>query len=604
MRFQTKLLLSYSLIIVLLVIVLGIGFYGYSAGVFERNARSNLLTVSDRMAQQLDNTVKPMDFITTYLLSDGEFMSSMASMAYLDRSDPASMIYVNEGWRLVKATLLSYSIARNFYAVNAFNRSGDFLSSNLLDFASTSDPRPRLPSIPWIARTDELAGRALLAPPYDDPWAPPGTRSPAKVYCVARAVQGPKGPIGYIEVQNPVADLERLFSVPKAEDVRVYAFCADGTPLYLPSAAASGAAGPLRTEAIVRYAGLAASASGTVALVRDPASGRKELVAAARAAYSGVSVLLVQGEEALLRPLAFTRNLTVLVGALIILVSFLYDYLFARQLAGPIHRLKVQMEGTELENLPEAISLENPNDEIEALNAAFLRLRERLGDSVRSELESRSLQERARFDSLQAQVSPHFLYNILTVIANKGLEAGSDEIGDICAGIADMLRYSTSTTARSATIEEELSHARSYLFLMKKRMEHRLEFSIDVDPAILGERIPKIVLQQLAENSISHGFDGSRKAIAISIAGGLRGDRWRIELRDDGRGFDPGLLESLRLKFTRPPEGSAIGGMGLVNLYSRFAIFYAGDFEFEIGASEGGGASVAIGARLGSGRAD
>lgn len=608
MRFQTKLLLSYSLIIVLLVIVLGIGFYGYSARVFERSARSSLVTVSDRMARQLDDLVRPMDFVTTYLLSDGDFFSSITSLAYLDKEDPGDRFYVNEGWRLVKRTLLSYSIGRNFYAVNYFDRSGDFLSSNLVDFAATSDSRQRLASVPWLSSADALGGRAALIPPYEDPWAP-RRESAAKVFGLARAVQGPKGPMGYIEVQNPSSELDGLFSFPSGEGVKAAAFLSGGALFY--------AAPGLGPRALERYASLS-ERSGEARTLRDPETGREEIVASALAGFAGVRILLAQDRALLLKPLAFTRNLTISIGLLIILVSLAYNYLFSRQLTRPIRRLKSQMEGTEIGNLPGELALEDPahlldgraGDELAALDRAFLDLRSRLNESIRRELVAESLQARARFDSLQSQVSPHFLYNILTVIANKGLEAGSEEIGEICDGIADMLRYSTATTARSATLEEELDHVRSYLFLMKKRLEHRLEFSIEAEPALLAERTPKIVLQQLAENSISHGFDGSHRSLAISLRLFARQGRWRVEVSDGGRGFDPPVLEALRAKMAAlgreggSGEGAAIGGMGLLNLYSRLSLFYEGDFDFELGSAPGGGALVAIGAAIGSGRED
>jgi two-component system sensor histidine kinase YesM len=610
MRFQTKLLLSYSLIIVLLAIVLGIAFYEYSSDVFERNARSSLVSVSGRMARELDNLARTMDFVTTYLLSDSDFYSSMVSLAYLDRNEPGDFFYINEGWRLVKRTLLSYSISRNFHAVNVFNRSGDFLSSNLVDFAATSDSRPRLADVPWLSRADAQGGRPVLIPPYDDPWRPSGSGGP-RVYGLARAVQGAKGPMGYIEVQNALSDLDSLFSLPEGEGAKAIAFLSDGTLFYARTSMGS--------LALAHYASLA-KAPCDASLARNPATGREEIVASASADFAGVRILLAQDRVLLLKSLAFTRNITIVVGLLIILVSLVYNYLFSRQLARPIRQLKAYMEGTEIGNLPDALDFEGPShplsgsagDEIEALGRAFVDLRSRLGESISRELVSQSLQSRARFDSLQAQVSPHFLYNILTVIANKGLEAGSEEIGEICDGIADMLRYSTSTTARSATLAQEIEHVRSYLFLMKKRLEHRLEFSIEADPTLLGERTPKIVLQQLAENSISHGFDGSKKTLSVSLSLFARNGRWRVEVGDDGVGFDAEVLSSLRRKTDtiaaeRPGSespGSAIGGMGLVNLYSRLRLFYEGDFNFELGVSPLGGALVAIGAPLGSGRAD
>ncbi len=84
MRFRARLLIASSLLIILLVVALGIGFYRYSSRLFERNAYANLSGLAARMSQQLDNLIRPMDFVTTYLLSNAGFMSSMASLSGLD----------------------------------------------------------------------------------------------------------------------------------------------------------------------------------------------------------------------------------------------------------------------------------------------------------------------------------------------------------------------------------------------------------------------------------------------------------------------------------------------------------------------------------------
>ena len=214
----------------------------------------------------------------------------------------------------------------------------------------------------------------------------------------------------------------------------------------------------------------------------------------------------------------------------------------------------------------------------------------------------------ASFDSLQAQVNPHFIYNILNVLSNRGLIDGDDEICEICDSIASMLRYSTSTLKRTATIKEELEHVRNYLLLMKKRFEHRLKFNIDTDPEIYGETIPKIVLQQIVENSINHGFESLQTTMEIGIRGYMSDGWWFIEIMDNGQGFEPHILDELRTRMesiredissTEPYTGFAIGGMGLLNTYARMLLIYNRQFEFMLDNVDGGGARVTIGGVLG-----
>lgn len=592
MRFQTRLLSTYSVLIILLVVILGISFYSYTARAFENTAYTSLSVIAEKMSQQLDNMIRPMDFITTYLLSNGDFMSSMASLANLDRTDPRNLLYINEGWQTINGTLLSYSIGKNFYSVNVFNRQGDFLSSNFRNHASVQNVDSLIRGYPWIARADEAHGRALILPCYADPWSQTGEM---QVFGLVRSVQGPKGGMGYVEVQNPYADLQRLFSVPVAEEISVIALMDTGAVFYENRSMESGLAS--------YYASLARSLKASVSLMRNSITGRDEIVTGSASAYTGIRVLLAQDKNALLRPLRITRNMTFLIALLIIAVSLVYNYLSSRQLTRPLRQLTQTMEKTGLENLPERLIFEEANDEIEALNMSFQRLRARLNEAVGREIRSQSLQMQAMLDSLQAQVNPHFIYNVLTVISNRGLEAGDEEICEICDGIAAMLRYSTATTRRTASIGEEIEHVETYLSLMKRRYEHRLEFSIDVDPAVREKSIPKIVLQQIAENSINHGYQDVQRVMRLTLRGFVRADRWCVVMTDNGQGFDPATLDGLREKMAAVRReaaqqgtraGLAIGGMGLVNTCARLALFYGPDFMFSLENCEEGGARVTL----------
>ena len=599
MRFQTRLLSTYSILIVLLAVILGISFYSYSARAFENAAYTSLSVIAEKMSQQLDNLIKPMDFVTTYLLSNGDFMSSMASLAFLDKGNPENLLYINSGRQTITAALLSHSITKNFYSVNVMNRAGDFLTSDFLTHTTIRDVSTLILSCPWIGRADDELGKALILPPYIDPW---NEKAEVRVFGLARSVQGPRGGMGYVEVQNPYSDLERVFSVPDNKNVSVLAFMGDGAVFF--------ANRPMDEELVGYYAVAARSLGRSASPARNAVTGKVEILAGSISPDTDIAVILAQDKNALLGPLVFTRNMTFLIAVLIIAVSFVYNFLSSRQLTRPLRRLTLTMEETGLENLPDRFEFENANDEIEALNLSFQRLRDRLNEAVGRELRSQSLQMQARLDSLQAQVNPHFIYNVLTVISSRGLEAGDEVICEICDGIASMLRYSTSTARRAATIGEEIEHVKTYLSLMKRRYENRLEYSVDTDPSILERPIPKIVLQQIVENSINHGYRNIQKIMRICIRGFVRDGRWLVEMTDNGQGFDPRTLGELGEKMADARReasrqgtraGLAIGGMGIVNTCARLALFYGEDFVFSVENAEEGGARVTVGAAMEAG---
>lgn len=596
MRFQTKLIYTYSFLIVLLVSILAVMFYGYSSGIFEREAIGTYELLGTKLGQQLDTMILPMDFISTNLISDASFKSALASLGSLDRQDAGNSRFITEAMQTISSQLSSYSIYKNFYAVVVFNRKGDFFSSNFRDHMAVSVAPGTIAGLPWIRRATEAAGRSVVVSPYEDAWRSKGK---AEVYGRARVVPGIYDELGFIEVQNRAEVLRQILSVPGREFVRVLVFQADGRPFYLSEDL---------SESLVEYYRAESGRTDRRAVFRpNPITKGAEFITSSRSTYSDLTVTLALDKRALLAPLSFVRYSSLGLGLVIILFSMIYTWFSSRQLVKPLKLMQGRMEATELSNLPQGKPIDHPDDEIVALDAAFRSLTGRLDEAIQHELSSRTLWMQAKLDSLQAQVNPHFINNILTVIANRGLESGDEGIGQICQGVASMLRYSTSTEERSATIAGEIGHVETYLFLMKQRLEDRLDYHVEAAVAALAAPVPKIVFQQIVENSINHGYARLHKPMRIEIRIQAAGGRWLAELLDDGEGFQSARLEELKvtigsigedLRAGTGDQGLALGGLGLINTYSRLFLFYHGDLLWEMGNRETGGAWVRIGGPL------
>jgi two-component system sensor histidine kinase YesM len=595
MRFQTKLLYTYSLLIVLLVAILAVLFYGYSAGVFERNAIGTYDLLCTKLGQQIDNVLRPMDLISTNLISDAPFKSALASLGSPDRWNPGNSFFTTEAMQTIRSLLSTYSIYKNFYAVVVFNKRGDFFSSNFMDHSAVFISPDGIAGLPWIRRATLAAGRSVVVSPYADTWRKIGQ---AVVYGRARIVPGLRDDLGYIEVLNRYEDLEPILSIPGKEFVRILVLQSDGEPFYVSE--------QLPAALIEYYRVTSTHPDRAAGFRRNPLTRQEEFVSASTSSYSGLTMIVALDRRILLAPLRFVRSISLAVGLLIVLFSVAYTWVSSRQLTRPLKLIQGRIEKTDLSNLPFGSPIEHPNDEIVALDQSFQNLTMRLDDAIRHELDSRTLWMQARLDSLQAQVNPHFINNILTVIANRGLESGDEVIGRMCNGVASMLRYSTSTQERSATIEQELEHVSTYLFLMKQRLEE-LQYRVAAEPAVLKARVPKIVLQQIVENSINHGYQRIQKPISVGIHAFVSENRWVVEMTDDGEGFAPLRLEELNqrirgvergLRAGTEGLGLGFGGLGLLSTYSRLFLFYRGDILWSIGNGEAGGARVVVGGPL------
>ncbi len=209
----------------------------------------------------------------------------------------------------------------------------------------------------------------------------------------------------------------------------------------------------------------------------------------------------------------------------------------------------------------------------------------------------------AEFDALQAQMNPHFLYNVLNVISHRGVLNRDETICEICERLASMLRYSAGISQRLVPIREELDYLNHYLFLLKTRYRDKLVYSLDIADETKDQMIPKIVLQQLVENSITHGFSETSGVMQINVHGFTEGNSWLMEISDNGCGFSEDDINSLNRKMEKIADALNrgqfalnVGGMGLLNIYARFVILFGSDVVFRIVNMDSGGAKVIIGA--------
>ena len=121
-----------------------------------------------------------------------------------------------------------------------------------------------------------------------------------------------------------------------------------------------------------------------------------------------------------------------------------------------------------------------------------------------------------RYQSLENQVDPHFLFNSLNTLDGLiGLE--DDKAHQYLHQLAASYRYIMRQT-KHVTLSEELEFAQSYINMMAIRYGGNLQISQHIDPRCLDMAIVPISLQLLIENAIKHNVVSDHHPLAISIA--------------------------------------------------------------------------------------
>src|SRR6056297_140433 len=124
-----------------------------------------------------------------------------------------------------------------------------------------------------------------------------------------------------------------------------------------------------------------------------------------------------------------------------------------------------------------------------------------------------------RFEMLKKQIDSHFLFNSLNVLSGL-IEKDPELAQDFIDEFSSLYRYVLeSIDKRIVTVRDEISFARSYLYLQQFRYGEGLRFSIDLSSEILNGYVPPLSLQVVLENACKHNIVSDDRPLTITISG-------------------------------------------------------------------------------------
>ena len=139
--------------------------------------------------------------------------------------------------------------------------------------------------------------------------------------------------------------------------------------------------------------------------------------------------------------------------------------------------------------------------------------------------------------ALQAQINPHFLYNTLDSLYWQAQNAGNEEIAEDILALSQLFRLVLGEGKGVIPVRQEKDLITRYLHIQKMRFSKRLEYSIEMEEAILDYSIPKLILQPFVENAFVHGFENTDVIGQLIITGKENNDNFVFTIQDNGTGM-------------------------------------------------------------------
>lgn len=474
-------------------------------------------------------------------------------------------------------------------SVGIISNMGDYVLLDIYPFPLFD--RSTIRSLSMLEFWENTESFKVISPARADAYS----RTDISLFSYARKITDGYHTLGYVEFQKPVSDLDDLFNHASETFHLVSFIVRNGEVFYLSDPNLSWEdACPAEWNRTLK-----AGTVSTVQLAQD-----SYLAYHTSIPGYGFDIYTLFPKSYYTRQVWQEAGLLLLQSVVLLFSLLFLILLITRQIYRPVLELRHKIENLDPEHIKPEPELPRHADEIALFNHVFAEMVERI-QRQKDELLMQKIRElQVSYQALQAQVSPHFLYNTLYLIGLKGAEHDIPEILDMCSCLTHMLGYCVDTKNDFVPLSRELEYMNNYLQLMKYRYLDKLQYEIDVEEAVASLLVPRFILQPLIENCFTHGFKNCEEEVfLIRFSLKTSKDAWHLIIEDNGNGFSPQDQDRVwndiafvqqSVKNPNAKFVNHITGIGLVNTYARLLISSSGDVTLRIGTGSLKGGLVEI----------
>ncbi|WP_438491185.1 sensor histidine kinase [Paenibacillus sp. IHBB 3054] len=326
-------------------------------------------------------------------------------------------------------------------------------------------------------------------------------------------------------------------------------------------------------------------------------AGERYLVAQQQIPFNGWRLVLMQPYSQSIVDISSIFNRVFTIQLVSFFVFLLLLITLVRAFTKPLVRLGKVTTAVQRGNLLVRSGVRG-NDEIGRLGLLFDQMLDRVKEMIAEVSDTQARKRKAELKMLQAQINPHFLFNVLNSIRMKVMKRGDPDSAKMIGSLSMLLRMTISREEDEIFLHEEIDLVSHYVSLMNLRQKEEAALRLDIDPEAFLLKVPRFFLQPLVENALIHGL--SQKPGTISIRAVVEEKFIVLTVEDNGRGMDSSELSSLTRKISLEAEslpGKAVlkgsfSGMGLHNVVERMRILFGGEFAIEVSSIAGEGTAI------------
>ena len=281
-----------------------------------------------------------------------------------------------------------------------------------------------------------------------------------------------------------------------------------------------------------------------------------------------------------------------LIYAVFLVLALIFANILAHSITGRLSSVIRQMQ-TVRHGPPTPMDSPSAHDEIGDLIDTYNYMTRKMDELMKTQAKAAEDLRIAEFNSLQAQINPHFLYNTMDMINWMALQGQTDEISHAVQSLSRFYKLTLSRKKGISTIARELEHITIYVQLQNMRYHDSIELITDIPDELSEYQIPKLTLQPVVENSILHGIlEKESKSGTIVITGWMENEDVVLLVSDDGVGIPPEILSTILSGNGNSQSGGT--NIAVYNTHRRLQILYGNDYGLTYSSKPGEGTEVEI----------
>ena len=321
-------------------------------------------------------------------------------------------------------------------------------------------------------------------------------------------------------------------------------------------------------------------------------NGTRQTVVTKTVGYTGWKLVgVIKGTGISLNMLK-TRLFIVFVILLIIFIVILINSYISFRVTNPIRELEKSVKALEEGNLDADIYM-GGSYEVQHLGKSVQDMKFRIKGLMQDIVNEHEEKRKSEFDSLQAQINPHFLYNTLDIIVWQIENEKQSEAVHTVTALARFFRLSLGKGKNIVTVKDEIDHVKNYLMIQHMRFKNKFDYEFDIAEDVLELPSLKLMLQPLVENAIYHGMEFMDGDGLIMVKAWREEDELYLSVADNGLGMTEDKVEMILTGKSTSGNGRG-SGIGVKNVNERIKLYFGEAYGLTIDSEPDEGTTVII----------